>query len=96
MKVVTICGSMRFYEQMQQIAFELETERGWCVLSPVGGANTSPSEEGLKRLAAAHCKKIDLSDAVYIVNINGYIGKSVTQELQYAREHNKEIIFHEA
>lgn len=96
MKVVTVCGSMRFYEQMQQIAFELETERGWCVLSLVGDANTAPSEEGLKRLAAAHCKKIDLSDAVYIVNINGYIGKSVTQELQYAREHNKEIIFHEA
>lgn len=96
MKTVTICGSMRFSKQMQQIALELETKRGWCVLPPIGGADVTLSEEALERLAEAHYKKIDLSDAVYVVNIDGYIGKSVAQELQYAKNRGKEIIFHEA
>ena len=34
--------------------------------------------------------------AVYIVNIGGYIGESCSNELRYAQEHEKEIIFHES
>ena len=49
----------------------------------------------IKNLSKAHYKKIDISDAVYIVNIDGYIGKSVSEELHYAQMHSKEIIFHE-
>lgn len=96
MKTVTICGSMRFAEQMRQIALELETKRGWCVFPPIGDADVTLTEEDLKRLAEAHYKKIDLSDAVYIVNIGGYVGSSVAQELRYAKDRGKEIIFHEA
>lgn len=95
MKVVTICGSMRFAKQMQDIAIELETKRGWCALTPTGEKSEKLKEADLKKLAEAHYKKIDLSNAVYIVNIGGYIGKSVAEELQYARERNKEVIFHE-
>lgn len=46
-------------------------------------------------MAKAHYKKIDISDAIYIVNIGGYIGTSVSEELHYAKKHNKEIIFRE-
>lgn len=46
-------------------------------------------------ITAAHYKKIDLSDAIYIVNIGGYIGQSVTEEIAYAKSRGKEIIFHE-
>lgn len=49
----------------------------------------------VENLAKAHYKKIDISDAVYIVNIGGYIGESGSKELRYAQEHKKEIIFHE-
>ena len=95
MKVVTLCGSMRFIKQMQKIAMELETKYGYCVITPIGDANTSLSEEEIGALGKAHYKKIDIADAVYIVNIDGYIGKAVSEELQYAQAHNKEIIFHE-
>lgn len=96
MKVVTLCGSMRFFREMQEIAMELETKHGYCVLTPVGGNVSPPDKDGLKKLAEAHYRKIDLSDAVYIVNIGGYIGESVSQELRYAQERGKEILFHEA
>ncbi len=49
----------------------------------------------MEKLAQAHFKKIGMSDAVYIVNIGGYIGESVSKELRYAKEHNKEILYHE-
>lgn len=35
MKVVTICGSMRFEDQMKRIAFELETKKEMCVIQCV-------------------------------------------------------------
>ena len=95
MKVVTLCGSMRFARQMQEIASELEVKQGYCVLTPVGGKTVQPSEEEIEKLAQAHFKRIEMSDAVYVVNIGGYIGESVSREVCYAQEHNKEIIYHE-
>ena len=95
MKVVTLCGSMKFSKQMQEIALELEVKQGYCVLTPVGEKTVQASEKEIEKLAQAHFKKIDMSDAVYIVNIGGYIGESVSREVCYAQEHNKEIIYHE-
>ncbi len=95
MKVVTLCGSMRFSKQMQEIARELEINQGYCVLTPVGDGAVILTEEDRESLAKAHYKKIDISDAVYIVNIDSYIGESVSKELLYAQENNKEIIYHE-
>ena len=95
MKVVTLCGSMRFARQMQEIALELEVKQGYCVLTPVGDTMVQPSEKEIEKLAKAHFKKIDMSDAVYVVNIGGYIGEAVSKEVYYAKEHNKEIIYHE-
>lgn len=94
MKVVTLCGSMKFAKQMQEIATELETKHGFCAIPPIG-SDKALDEEALRRLSDAHFKKIDLADAVYIVNIGGYIGKSVSEELRYAKERGKEIIYHE-
>jgi hypothetical protein len=95
MKVVTLCGSMRFAKQMQEIALELEVKQGYCVLTPVGDNMLQPSEKEIEKLSQAHFKKIDMSDAIYIVNIGGYIGESVSREVYYAKAHNKEIIYHE-
>ena len=95
MKVITLCGSMRFFDEMQEIARELETKYGYCAITPIGGTNIDLDQEAAENLAKAHYKKIDISDAVYIVNIGGYIGESVSKELKYAQKHKKEIIFHE-
>ena len=35
MKTYTICGSMRFSKQMQEIAFYLETQKGFNILQCV-------------------------------------------------------------
>lgn len=95
MKTITICGSMKFAEQMKQIAWKLEIEQGVNVLQcAYNECNESITDDALKRLTSAHYKKIDLCDAVYIVDIDGYIGSSVEQEISYAKENGKELIFH--
>lgn len=93
MKTLTICGSMRFAKEMIDIAYQLEAQRGFNVLQCVycGG---KPTEEELKQLEAAHYRKIDLSDGIYVVNIGGYIGESVKKEIEYAEKNGKEIIYH--
>lgn len=95
MKTVTICGSMKFAEEMKSIAWDLETRAALNVLQCVYNEKNEPiTEESLKNLTAAHLKKIDMCDTVYIADINGYIGEAVKREISYAREKGKEIIFH--
>lgn len=94
MKVVTVCGSMRFSKDIIKISTMLETERGFCVIQPVynfDGKDSSYSE--LQNIINAHYKKIDISDAIFVVNIGGYIGKSVSEEIEYAKRLNKEILY---
>jgi|LSQX01.1.fsa_nt_gb hypothetical protein len=96
MKVITICGSMRFDSEMKEIAKVLEIENNFCVLQCIYNEGNKPFDsETVKKLALAHYKKIDLSDAIYVVNIDGYIGESVKEEIQYALSKNLEIIYHQ-
>ena len=85
MKTVTICGSMRFTNEMKIIAYYLETQQKF---------NVVPTVEDIKVLEVAHYRKIDLSDGIYVVNIDGHIGNSVRKEIEYAKKHNKEVIYH--
>lgn len=95
MKTYTICGSMRFEREMKAIAYELEARKGYNVLQCVYcEGNTMPTEAERLRLADAHYRKIDLSDGIYVVNVDGYIGESVTKEKEYAKQHGKEILYH--
>lgn len=96
-KVVTICGSMRFQNEMIRIASDLEIEKGWCVIQCVYDINQRIlPEKGLENIVNAHWRKIDISDAIYVVNIDGYIGNSTKGEIEYAISKGKEVIYHEA
>ena len=61
---------------------------GYCVLTP------ERTEEQLIKLKEAHFKRIELSDAILVVNINNYIGKSTNLEIDYAKKLGKEIIYY--
>lgn len=93
MKTLTICGSMRFAKEMMQIAYQLEAQEGYNILQCVYCEDV-PVDKELKRLEAAHYRKIDLSDGIYVVNIGGYIGESVRKEIEYAERNGKEVIYH--
>jgi hypothetical protein len=94
MKIITICGSLRFIDEMKYYAEKLELE-GNCVLSVIypqkSKENYTPEE--LHFLEMGHFKKIDISDAIFVINKNGYIGDGVKREIEYAKDKNKEIIY---
>lgn len=95
MKIVTICGSMKFETEMKRIAFLLETKYDMNVLQcvyNVDNLDITPMEQGA--LENAHYRKIEISDAIYVVDIQGYIGKQVSKEIAFAKSKGKEVIFH--
>ncbi len=95
MKTYTLCGSMRFEKEMQEAAYYLETQKGYnilqCIYTVVG---TKPTAEELQALELAHYRKIDMSDGIYVLNLDGYVGESVRKEIDYAQRHGKEVIYH--
>ena len=93
MKVVTLCGSMRFANEMMRIALDLELNHECAVLQC--SYNIDNIEINPMKLAKSHMRKIDMSDAIYVVNINDYIGESVRSEIKYATEAGKEVMYHE-
>lgn len=90
MKVVTICGSMKFKDKMMEVARDLEIKNKYVVIQCVY-SNDKFNEEKQVLLADLHYKKIDISDAIYVINVDGYIGTSTKKEIEYAKLLNKEI-----
>lgn len=96
MRTYTICGSMRFAKEMQNIAYKLIAEDGYNVLQCAYNVQGKPATETeLKNLQAAHYKRIDMADGIYVVNIGGYIGLNTSEEIAYAKSQNKEIIYYQ-
>jgi hypothetical protein len=102
-KIACLCGSTRFYDQFQQVNYEL-TMRGEIVLSVgfyphaktqqghgEGAGHDSAEKPALNEL---HKRKIDLADYVLVVSDEtGYFGESTKGEIRYATEHGKPARF---
>ena len=95
MKVITLCGSLKFQKDMIIVAEKMALE-GNCILTPVYPIleNCKRTDEQLEKLKQAHFKKIELSDAILVINVNNYIGNSTNLEIEYAKKLEKEIIYY--
>ena len=95
MKIITLCGSLKFKNEMMAVAERMALD-GYCVLTPVYpvSENIERTEDQLIKLKDAHFKRIELSDAILVVNINNYIGKSTNLEIDYAKKLGKKIIYY--
>lgn len=97
--VVVLCGSMRFADQMAEVAVEESVLRRALVLKPDVNMKLAhplwadPAEaEALKvRLDDQHRQKIRLAHRVIVVG--DYAGDSTRSEIAYARELGKPIRF---
>ena len=95
MKIITLCGSLKLKKEMMTIAENMSL-KGYCILTPVYpvSENIERTEEQLVKLKEAHFRKIELSDAILVVNVNNYIGESTNLEVEYAKKLEKEIIYY--
>ena len=94
MKIITICGSLKFKNEMMIVAEKLALQ-GNCVLTPVYpiSEKLEKTPDQLEKLKQSHFKRIELSDSIYIINKDKYIGKSTKLEIEYAQKLGKKIIF---
>jgi hypothetical protein len=95
-KVITLCGSTRFKDQFIAEQKRLTLE-GNIVISVGLFGHTGDSEvwenETKIMLDDMHKRKIDMADAIFVINPGGYIGESTRSEIEYAKKTGKEIIY---
>lgn len=94
MKIVTVCGSLKYQNEMMEIA-EKMAKQGNCIITPVypTGKYACTDEERVL-LGKGHFEKIKLSNSILVVNVNNYIGESTKKEIEYAKFLGKEIIYY--
>ena len=92
--VITLCGSTRFKVQFLEVQKRLTLE-GNIVISVGLFGHSGDDEvwtEGTKEmLDDMHKRKIDMADAIYVINVDGYIGESTRSEIEYAKRNGKEV-----
>ena len=81
MKRVYVCGSFRFVDKIGELEMMLEKENIECIVSK------SMDARGI----LGCLEKIDCAGFVYIVNPDGYVGKSVSVDIGYAYAREKPI-----
>lgn len=102
--IITICGSIKFFNQMIEVQKELE-RMGHTIFMPIQADGVDYwSEDGASRVQAKkkleliseHMNKIEKSDAILVVNITkkeieNYIGANTFLEIGFAHYRDKKI-----
>lgn len=101
-RVVCLCGSTRFTDEMLVIQWDM-TKRGcvvlsWCALPDSYFASEDKThigdQEDVKEIVdEVHKRKIDLCTEVFVVSVGGYIGESTASEIHYARSIGKPVTY---
>ena len=95
MKIITLCGSTKFKKEFEEINKKLTLE-GNVVLSLGVFSHTDGeqlSDEQIKMLKDIHKQKIAMSDEIFVINKNSYIGNGLKEEIEYAKQLNKGISY---
>ncbi|KKL71820.1 hypothetical protein LCGC14_2091110 [marine sediment metagenome] len=97
-EIVCLCGSTRFMDTFHSTGWQLTLD-GYIVLS-VGVCKHAADHGGealgqgvAKKLDELHKRKIDLADFVMVLNVDGYIGESTRSEIEYAKAHDKMVVY---
>ena len=95
--IITLCGSARWEKIWHEVNKQLGLQGHICfslmTFPSIEGDKSWYTPEQKEMLDLAHLLKIEMSDAVVMLNVNGYLGESSTRELKWARMRKKEIFW---
>ena len=99
--VITLCGSTRFKNEFMEAQKRLTLEGNIVISVGLFGHSGDKEvwenmDEGTltktkEMLDDMHKCKIDMADSIYVINVGGYIGDSTRSEIEYAKNHGKEV-----
>ena len=95
-KIITLCGSTKFKNTFEKVNKDL-TLQGKIILQPgcfVHHDNIVITELEKEKLDLLHKEKILMSDCIYVINENNYIGSSTQSEILFAKKNNKPIYYY--
>ena len=94
-EVTTLCGSTKFKDAFDKQAKALSF-MGHIILRPKSYNHvegTHLSAEMMQQLVEMHMQKIDMSDSIFVINVDGYIGESTYNEIMHAADIGIDIGF---
>lgn len=96
MKIITLCGSTKFKKEFREVEAAL-TLMGHIVIS-LGFFEQSEgfkvTDQQASLFEKIHYGKIDISEEIFVIDVNGYIGSSTKKEIEYARGTGKAINYY--
>ena len=87
-EIITSCTSYKFSNEAIECYKKL-TDMGYIVLFPAMGC----SEHNKEWYMSMPFEQIKMSNAIFVVNVGGYIGESVSEEIAYAKSNNIKVIY---
>ena len=97
-KIITLCGSTKFKDEFIREQKRLTLEGNIILTVGLFGHNGDNEvwSEGVKeKMDDMHKRRIDLSDEIFVINKNGYIGESTRSEIEYAIKTKKIVKYME-
>lgn len=93
--IITLCGSTKFKDEFMAIQKEL-TLKGNIVISVgcFGHSGDNITDDQKIMLDDLHKRKILMADEIFVINKDNYIGSSTRSEIEFAKQHNKPIIYY--
>lgn len=93
MKRITLCGSTKFKKTFEEWNKRLTLQEN--IVYSVAFFNHADglaiTKEQKTILDQVHFKKIDHSDEIFVLDVDGYIGESTRNEINYAIKSGKNI-----
>lgn len=95
---ITICGSLKFEAEInhchERLAMLGHTIYCMVVLpSQKGGNKDWYTPEQKMKLDLIHLSKIEESDGIFVVDVDGYIGESTKREIMWAEIRGKTVYY---
>lgn len=95
-KIITLCGSSRFKDDILNTYKKLTLQDNIVLFDAIFNQNELNLSDNEKQLIDKnHKQKILMSDEIFVINKNGYIGKSTKSEIEFAKKLNKPIKYME-
>ena len=93
-KIVIFCGSSKFVDIMAICAWLVERDENKIALglhllpwwySTKCSDHLAEAEGVAEKMDALHFKKIEMSDEIFVINYDDYIGDSTRREIEHAK-----------
>lgn len=95
-KIITLCGSSRFKEDILNTYKKLTLQNNIVLFDAIFNQNELNLNDNEKQLIDKnHKQKILMSDEIFVINKNGYIGESTKSEIEFAKKLSKPVKYME-